>query len=244
MLEQFRRAWAICKKDIRVYFLKAPVLIFGILLPLFLLFAFWIGRSLSLNFLLPGLVGMTLFFTSTAVVPLIAPWETRTKTLERLVSFPVSIPAIITGDILASFLFGIIISAVPVLVGVFGGISIQFLILIPAVLIASFCFSSLGAVLSTPPSDTPSNIMMISTLIKFPVIFISGIFVPLEEMPSWGRILASVSPLTYLTDLARHCVRQNRYFPLWVDFLSLLIFSAVFYLSAIKLHERGIPKRI
>lgn len=244
MIEQIRGAWAICKKDMRIYFLKAPVLIYGILLPLFLFFAFCIGRTLPLIFLLPGLVGMTLFFTSTAVVQLIAPWETRSKTLERLISSPVSISAIITGDILASFLFGIIISVVPVLVGVFGGVSIQFLVLIPGVLIASFCFSSLGALISTPPTDNPSNIMMLSTLIKFSTIFISGIFIPLKDMPYWGKIVASVSPLTYLTDLVRYCVHQSNYFPIYINFLFLLIFSVVFYLSAVKLHQHTMPRRI
>ena len=34
--EQVRRAWAIAKKDIRIYYIKGPVLIFGIFMPVFL----------------------------------------------------------------------------------------------------------------------------------------------------------------------------------------------------------------
>jgi len=244
-IEQLKKAWAICKKDIRIYFFKAPVLIFGILFPLFLFLAFGIGRKLSVDTLLPGLIAMVLFFTSAAIVPLIAPWETRTKTLERLISSPVLISTIILGDILASFLFGIIFTVVPVLVGIISGISIKSIYLfIPGILLASFCFSALGSLMSTPPSDTPANINMISTVIKFPLVFISGIFIPLKDLPLWGKILASVSPLTYFTDLVRFSINQENYYPVGIDFLVLFIFSLVFYILAIKLHQKNIPRRI
>lgn len=45
-LEQLKRAFAICKKDVRIYYLKGPVIIFGILIPVFLFAAFLIGRDL------------------------------------------------------------------------------------------------------------------------------------------------------------------------------------------------------
>jgi ABC-2 type transport system permease protein len=56
--EQVRRAWAIAKKDIRIYYFKGPVLIFGIFMPVFLFLAFFMGsRQLPLSFLISGLVG-------------------------------------------------------------------------------------------------------------------------------------------------------------------------------------------
>ena len=67
--------------------------------------------------------------------------------------------------------------------------------LIAGTILAAFCFSSLGLVISAPPTDNPSNIMMLSTLIKFPLIFISGIFVPIGEMGDW-KFLSYISPLT------------------------------------------------
>ncbi|MDD1696647.1 MAG: ABC transporter permease, partial [Methanoregula sp.] len=58
---QTRRAWAIAKKDIRIYYIKGPVLIFGVFMPLFMFLAFLMGtRQLPLSFLISGLVGMTL----------------------------------------------------------------------------------------------------------------------------------------------------------------------------------------
>ncbi|MHA1429850.1 MAG: ABC transporter permease [Candidatus Freyarchaeota archaeon] len=242
---QFRRALVIAKKDIRIYYLKGPVIIFGVLIPLFLYLAFSIGRSIPINTLVAGLMAMTLFFTSTAVSPVIAPWETTMRTLERLVSTPVSVSTIILGDVIASLLFGILISVVPLVVGVVMGATVTSLpILVGGIILAALCFSSLGGLLSTPPSSMPSTIMMLASLLKFPLIFISGIFIPLEQMPGWGQTLALFSPLTYFTDLARYATQGIGYFPVYVDVAVLALFTGIFFFAAVKLHNRNLPKRL
>ena len=95
MIDQLKRAYAIAKKDVRIYYLRGPVIIFGVLFPLFLFMAFMIGRDLPVEFLIAGLLGMTVFFTSTSVTPVIAPTETQTRNLERLAACPVSILSLI-----------------------------------------------------------------------------------------------------------------------------------------------------
>lgn len=245
ILEQLKRAFAICKKDIRIYYVKGPVLIFGILIPLFLFAAFLIGRAVNSGFLVSSLMSMTIFFSATAVVPTIMPWESQAKTLERLVSSPVSITAIVLGDILASFFFGALFSLVPLGLGLAMGVAvINPGILLAAVLLASFCFSSLAAILSTRPTDVPSNVMMLSTFVKFPLLFISGIFVSIEELPEWGRLIASLSPLTYFTDLARFSIEGTSYYPLPLSIVALTSFALLFFAVAVKLHERNTSKRL
>jgi len=63
--EQLKRSFAIAKKDIRIYYSKGPVVVFGLIFPLFLLLAFTIGRNVSAKELFPGLIGMAVFFTAT-----------------------------------------------------------------------------------------------------------------------------------------------------------------------------------
>ncbi|MDI3502436.1 MAG: type transport system permease protein [Archaeoglobi archaeon] len=234
----------IAKKDILMYYLKGPVVIFGILLPLFLFLAFWIGKDLPLNFLIAALVSMTVFFSSTSVSPVIAPWEGQMRTLERLFTCPVSVSTIILGDVIASMIFGVILSIIPVLLALILGVKINILLLLPSILIASFCFSCLGLLFSAYPTNMPSTIMMISSLIRFPLIFISGIFIPVEELPSMGKIISLLSPLTYFTDIARVSLGMNSFLPVYIDFLILLIFSAIFAISAVKLHERALLRRV
>jgi ABC-2 type transport system permease protein len=245
-LDQFKRSLGIMKKDIRIYYLKGPVIIFGFLMPLFLFLAFFIGsRNLSAEFLISGLIGMTVFFTATAVSPIIAPWEAQVQTLERLISTPISINTIILGDMLASFIFGIIIPLLPIGLGLLMGVGIIHPItLLLGLFLASACFSSFGLILSTPPSNIPSNIMMISSLVRFPLVFISGIFIPLESMPPWGQIIALFSPLTYFTDLVRYTLQGTSYFPVLWDLIILLVFTILFFALAVELHKRTMSKRI
>jgi len=174
---QLRRAFAITKKDIRIYYLKGPVLIFGVFMPFFLFLAFFMGsRQLPLSFLISGLIGMTLLFKATAVSPAIFPWEGQARTLERLASCPITIEAIVLGDMIASIIFGIAITLITVFIGISLGLSLLHgIILLSAIFIGACCFSAVGMFLAIPPTNVPSNIMMLSSLIKFPLVFISGI---------------------------------------------------------------------
>ncbi|MGB9714581.1 MAG: ABC transporter permease [Candidatus Bathyarchaeales archaeon] len=244
--EQFKRSLAIAKKNIKIYYSKGPVIIFGLVFPLFLALAYVIGRNIPLKEVLPGIIAMTTFFTATSVGPSIVPWETRSKTLERLLCCPVAFWAIILGDMLSSFLFGLVISVIPLLlVLTFNVELLNFAMLFFGMVIANLCFSALSVLLSAyPPTDIPATSMMLSSLVKFPLVFISGVFIPVEQLPEWGRIVASFSPLTYFADLTRQFTLNTGFYPIAIDFLMILIFTVVFLFAAIKLHERTLAKRI
>jgi ABC-2 type transport system permease protein len=87
-------------------------------------------------------------------------------------------------------------------------------------------------------------VMMISSMIKFPLVFISGIFIPIEDLPFWGRLLSAISPLTYFTDLASYSMQGRSYYPIALNFAVLIVFSVVFLVLAIKIHEQTMPKRL
>ena len=243
--QQIQRALAIAHKDIRIYYSKGPVIIFGILFPIFLFLSFTIGRQLSVDFMIPGLIGMILFFTATSISPIVVPWEAQSRTLERLMSCPIRVETIIMGDMLASFAFGIGISLVPIILGLFMGITISGVAAFSlAVILASLCFASLGNVFSIPPTNVPATVNMIASVVKFPVVFISGIFIPLDQLPAWGQAIAYISPLTYFTDIARNCIQGHSHLPIAVDLLALLAFTVLFLTVAMKLHQKTMPKRI
>jgi len=243
--QQMRRSLAIARKDIHIYYSKGPVIIFGVLFPVFLFLSFTIGRHMSIDFMIPGLLGMILFFTATAISPIVVPWEAQSRTLERLMSCPVRLEAIIAGDILASFAFGTVISLVPIIIGIALGVSVASPVIFAlAIILAALCFASLGNVFSIPPTNLPATVNMIASVVKFPVVFISGIFIPLDELPSWGQAIAYISPLTYFTDIARNCIQGRGHLPLALDFIVLITFTALFLLVAMKMHQRTMPRRI
>jgi ABC-2 type transport system permease protein len=200
---------------------------------------------MTLGFMMPGFLGMILFFTATSISPVVVPWEAQARTLERLMSCPLRLETIIVGDVFASFIFGAAISLVPIIIGIALGITVSSPVLFAlAVILAALCFASLGNVFSIPPSNVPATVNMIAAAVRFPVIFISGIFIPLDELPAWGQAIAYISPLTYFTDIARSCIQGREHLPLVIDFLALLGFTALFLAVAMKLHQRTMPRRI
>jgi ABC-2 type transport system permease protein len=86
--------------------------------------------------------------------------------------------------------------------------------------------------------------MMLSSLVRFPLVFISGVFLPVEELPTWGRAISSISPLTYFIDLARYSTTGISYYSVTVDLAVLVLFTMLFLLISIKLHERFLPQRL
>jgi len=245
-LEQLKRAFVIARKDLRIYYKRGPVLIFGLIMPFFLFLAFFIGRNMPMERLFTGLLSMTIFFSAMSIGPAIVPFEARSKTLERLVSTPVSVWALMIGDVIGSFIYGLLISMVPLMIGLVLGVNIiHWLTLCLGMILAAFCFASFGILLSAyPPTDIPSTVMMVSNLVKFPLVFISGVFIPIWEIHDWGRIIASVSPLTYFTDLVNYCTQGTSYYSVYVDFAALIGFTSLFLIVAIRLHERTLPERL
>jgi len=231
-------------KNIMIYYRKAPVIIFGLLFPLFMFVSFQMGRAVDMSIFFPGFLAMALFFTSSSVGPLITPWEKQAGTYERLLSFPVSIHTIILGDVLAGAIYGLLLTSLVMIAALFflQFFLINVLILIIALVLGTLCFASLGVALASPSARSPSNIMMFSSLIRFPLIFISGIFIPLQELQGTGRILSYISPLTYLVDMFHAGLDGTSVFPVIVDILALIVFTFGFLLISSYFHKRNMMK--
>src|SRR5208283_731080 len=162
----FARSIAVVtEKNMRIYYFKGPVVVFGLLFPLIMFFTFFIGRNLDIVLFFPGFLGMMLFFIHSSFGPLITPWEKREKTYERLVSLPVILESIIIGDLMAGAIFGIGITTIVFVVSDallrlplanIGALALGFVL-------GSIAFAALGTLLASPTTDNPSNIMMLSS---------------------------------------------------------------------------------
>ncbi len=244
----FRGVLLIAEKDMRIYYTKPPVLMFGFLFPLFMFLAFFFGREADLHAFFPGLLAMFVFFIASSVGPLITPWEKRAGTYERLLSFPVTVNTLILGDVVAGMLYGIIINLIILVVGVVAlGYTISVggaLLLAVSLLLGAFCFSSLGVLLASPASTNPSNIMMLSSLVRFPLIFISGIFVPIASLHGIARAAVYCSPITYLVDgFDRSLLGSSASVILpMLDWVAMIGFSVVFVVFASAMHKRNLMK--
>jgi ABC-2 type transport system permease protein len=237
-------ALVVARKDIRIYYRKAPVYIFGLLLPAFLFFAFFIGRELEASEYFPGFLAMSLFFTASSVGPIIVPWEKQAGTFERLLSMPVTVTTIILGDILAGAIFGLFISGIVGVVGVvLLGLSVTNILLLAVLFVlGNACFAALGELLSSTGGRTPSNVMMLSSLVRFPLIFISGVFISLSDLTGLGLAAAHISPLSYLVDGMGAAMGQGSVFHWTLDILSLVLFTALFVFASARILRRNMMR--
>jgi len=233
--DELRKAWAISTKDMRIYYFQPAVLVFGLLLPIAIFFAFTIGRDVRAVTLFPGLMALTLFFSTTTVAPFSVPWEKMTRTFERLLFAPISLPAAVLGKVMSAFIFGLVISVVPLAIGLafFGSTVASVGALILALILGNLCLATMGMLISTVKADTPPKVMMVLNVVRLPLMFISGIFVAIPTLPYWGRVLSWFSPVSYCSDLFYRGLGFQEYFGMTVSSLMLVAFTAAMYFLSV-----------
>ncbi|MFX1480298.1 MAG: ABC transporter permease [Promethearchaeota archaeon] len=243
-ITQLKRSFTITKKDLKIYYNKPPVLIQGIFFPIILFFAFTVGRNVSPVHLISGIMAMVLFLTSTSLGPIIFPWETMRGTFERLTTCPISIKTILIGSIWSSFIYGIIFSSIPLILGIIflsSSLAINVILTIAAMIISALVFSSFSLIISAPPTRNPGNTMILQIFIKFPLLFISPLFMPITSIPT-----AIISPITYCLDIINVGLGESSAFGafgLLIDFGILLGFGFGFLFLAFALHQKTLEKR-
>jgi len=239
--DEVAQAWTVAIKDVQVYYLTPPMIMFGLLLPFFLFFSFSVKREIGAEVGLARLLALTTFFTASSAGPVIIPMERRTGTYDRLLAAPMSLVTLLLGKTLVGTFFATLVSLVPLLVGLLalGATVANAALLVVSVPLASLAFSAFGLVFASIPTRSVGSIMMPSTLVRWPLMFISGIFIPLAEMAPWARVLAYVSPLTYAQDLMNHAVLGQGFLNPWLDLALLPALLVVFLIPAARLHHRS-----
>ncbi|MBC8276367.1 MAG: ABC transporter permease [Chloroflexi bacterium] len=192
---------AILEKDLRAYYFKPPNISWGILFPIVLALSFSLRNPEGLGELAPGLIAMTALFGTTSMEAIVITFEKRVGALERLQLAPIADVSIIIGKVLGGTVFGLIISLVmTALVTVFLGAEITNLSLfILTLLLTLIVHSALGALVAVSVKEV-FEAQTLSNYFRFPMIFLCGIFLPLDEMPIVLQYLARLLPLTYSVD--------------------------------------------
>jgi len=239
--DELAQAWTVTVKDIKVYYLKPGMIMFGFMMPFFMFFSFSVKREMAAAQGVARLLALTVFFTAAAAGPFIIPLERRLGTYDRLRAAPMSLLTLLLGKTAVGALFAIGTSTFALLVGVtaFGASVAQPGLLVAGILLAAFSFSALGLIFGSIPTRNPGDVQMPSTLLRWGLLFISGVFVPLAEMGAVARGLAYLSPLTYAQDLMNHAVLGTGLLNHWLDIAVLLVSGVLFLIPSLLLHRRG-----
>jgi ABC-2 type transport system permease protein len=238
---EFSQAWTVVIKDIRVYYLRPGMIMFGFLMPFFMFFSFSVRRQMEAGDGLARLLALTIFFTVAAAGPFIIPTERRVRTYDRLLAAPMSLITLLLGKIAVGAFFAIAVSTVALSAGllIFDVTIAQPGFLAVSILLGALSFSALGLIFGSIPTNNPGDVQMPSTLLRWGLMFISGVFVPLGEMTPAARIIAYFSPLTYAQDLMNHSVMGSGVINIWLDVAVLLVTSILLLYPSILLHKRA-----
>jgi len=236
--EQLGGIYHIALKDMKTYYLKPPAISWGMVFPLAWTLAFYLRSPVDFAELVPGLIAMTILFSTTAAEAVVINFELRLGTLERLLLAPVSITTVLLRKVLGGFLFGllmtVIVAAGSILyLGLRPDIAGLALIAVPSLMV----FSSMGALVSVSVKEV-FEAQTLLNLPRFFMVFLCGVVYPISALPDGLQLLAWLLPLTYTVQGL-----QTSFFPgedhaFFQNFVILLIFLILFLLPAISLLHR------
>lgn len=199
-----------------------------------------VGNVSYLDYLVPGIVGLTVLFSSMfSGIELISDRrfgflrETLVAPVRRLWIFlgmALGGATIATMQGILVFLIALLFGFSPAsFIGILGSIGVMFLI--------SLLFTMIGLALATRLRDFQSFPLIINFII-FPLFFLSGAIFPLDNIPAGLAIVTRFNPLTYGVDLLRSLMINQAFLPEWIGVTVLLGLLVIFTLLGNRLFNR------
>ncbi len=220
-------------------FVRAKSRIIGILLmPIFFLLGLGLGLGSIvklptggdyLDFIVPGIVGMSLLFTSIFTGSAVL-WDRQFGFLKEILVTPNSRVSIVIGRIFGgatTALFqSLIVVIISLLIGFHMHVSVVTPLAIVFMLLIAATFISLGLALGSLISDF-QGFQLVTSFFTMPLFFLSNGIFPVSILPPYVRIITYLNPLTYGIDGLRIAFLGTGTFPIWIDLLALVISTVV-----------------
>jgi len=237
--------WNILLKDMRSYYLKPPNVSWGIIFPLAWTGMFFIrsGQGLdSILTLLPGVVAISVLFGTTSMLAVTVTFEKKGRSFERLLLAPISLELLMLAKTTGAIIFGIANAFVPIIMAsFFADLSgLNWVTLVPAIIFIAASSTFLGLFIAVSVSEV-FEAQTFSNFIRFPMLFLCGLFFPVKQLPAWLKPLSYALPLTYGADVLHSSIHQVGNMPLIFNFLMLITFcTALFVMSLRNIRQRWI----
>ncbi len=162
-------------------------------------------QSNYFNFIAPGIMAMTVMMSVMTGLPVAISQEKEIGTMDGMMVAPVNRLSILLGKTLAQTARGLIqgVIILALAIGIFGVVVQGSILLVFALLLLGvFSFVGLGIVITSFTKDQETAQMLMMTLM-FPMMFLSGVFFPIQQMPDFMQVIAHFLPLTYASDALR-----------------------------------------
>ncbi len=214
MAEIWRGTWVVAYREMLRYVNERSRIISSLAFPLLFLVIFGAGFSKVIGtvapgvnfiqFMYPGIVAMTVL-TSSLFAGVSVVWDREYGFLREILVAPIGRTGIVLGKAIGATITGLLQVLIMLVLAPILGVTLSpaiLLGLIPIVAILSLGLSGLGILIATFMTSQQGFQLLIQLLI-FPLIFLAGVFFPVNDVPPWLAVVSKINPLTYGVDAIR-----------------------------------------
>lgn len=251
---EFNAIYVLVAREFKKFIRERSRLVSAIARPLLWLFLVGAGMSRLVSpdagmpytqFIFPGILGMTILFSSVfSSISII--WDKEFGFFREILAAPVSRMSIVigkglSGTVVSTIQAAIVLMLFPVLGLRLGPLQIVEVLIISIAL--SFCISTFGILLATF-YESYESFSVIMNFIIMPMFFLSGAMYPVKLLPKPLAVAAQLNPLTYGIDALKNVIFPVEEGPMSADFglvtdmAVILILSFAFVVISARLFER------
>ena len=226
----------ILMKDMRSYYLKPPNISWGLIFPVAWTLMFFLRSPVAVEVrdLLPGVISLSILFGTTSMLAVTITFERKSRSFERLLLAPISLNLLMLAKTSGAIIFGVVNAFIPVLFAAFMTSlqGINWLMVLSSVIFIAITSTFLGLFIAVSVSQV-FEAQTFSNFFRFPMIFLCGLFIPLQDLPVFLQPVSYALPLTYGADILKTAVNENGIIPVPLSFLALLAFSGFLFAYSI-----------
>ena len=244
-MNQWIAFWNILVKDMKTYYLKPPNISWGIIFPLAWTGMFFIksGSGLgSIRSLLPGVVAVSILFGTTSMLAVTVTFEKKNRSFERLLQAPIPLEVLMLAKTSGAIIMGVANAFIPMaMAAMITDLSgVNWAAFIPAVLLIAVASTFLGLFIAVAVNEV-FEAQTFSNFFRFPMMFLCGLFFPIDRLPILLKPISYMMPLTYGADVIHGAVHGGHIMPFALDLGILSLFCVgLFALSLRNIRKRWI----
>ena len=185
--------------------------------------------------LLPGVVAISILFGTTSMLAVTVTFEKKNRSFERLLLAPIPLELLMLAKTSGAILFGMANAFVPVVMAAFLAdlAPMAWSVFVSAVFMIAVASTFLGLFIAVAVSEV-FEAQTFSNFFRFPMIFLCGLFFPIEKLPVFLKPFSYVLPLTYGADLLHGAVHGSQVMPFSIDLAMLAAFCVFLFAASLR----------
>jgi ABC-2 type transport system permease protein len=214
MADVFRGIWVVAYRELLRFVQERSRLFSSFAMPLIFLVIFGAGFGKLIGsmvpgvdyiqFMYPGIIAMTVLMSSIMSAISIV-WDREFGFLKEILVSPLGRSGIMLGKAVGGAAVAVLQGIVMLILAPILGVSLSFTMvlgLILVIIIVSMSLSGLGLLVASR-MKSQQGFQVVIQLIIMPLIFLAGVFYPVNNVPVWMEVISKVNPLTYGVDAIR-----------------------------------------